>query len=727
MQLRLLCLLVLSCFFSKSYAESYPEVVFDNSLVKGSYARSFVDYSGQSWVENVHRNLLVSDSLYFTPGNALSLKYISNDNGDWNVNIRYSRQKFLYRVSSNDVLTLKVYVGSAETSQKLLPSISIQQGMNQTISLSLGDYIEDYNLNTWLNVRIPVKDFAGFNAEKLISGIILRQQNGSPAVHQLFLDQIEFLPEKYSTAALTSSAVLSKATAYGKHIDLQWQVPLSPNIRYVKVYRSLDNKEFTPVAIRPTYMLRYLDFVPTLDKKYYYKIAWVDYDYRESPFSDVKEVESKAISENQLLDLVELAHVNYFVENFDINSGMYTPFRMKEKATVSVRETGSALLSLLVGVEKGFISKPLFISRVKRVVEFLGKAQNNKGFYPAFFDGRKGLPEYLNEPPKYDVQATTSIIEALLIVRQYLKGDSPEEANLRSEITKLWDRVDWTAAAMADDPLVLKSAIGMIDGYIKKDPLTGINTGLNSYMLAVASKKYSIPAVAFSNALAYTYKPLKTTSTIQNPTDSVQQVDSVQHVGIKEFGSMRRNEADSLIKVSSQFDTVMYAVKVPFGPINSSLLELYRPFLTINPSLAKVGGYQLKQIAENYTQVVKRRDNEIGVGTTNSDIWGFYQHFNSEGNYRMNPAISISSIFLDQARAKRSINALYNLYSETLFSEYGFRSWMDLRSDDVSDEYLAMNQASVAIMLENVRSGLIWKLYQGIPEIQAAEQRIFKK
>jgi hypothetical protein len=271
-----------------------------------------------------------------------------------------------------------------------------------------------------MSVKIPVKEFAGLDSDNIISGIVLRQHHSSAVTNQLFLDQIEFLPSQYPETPLTSNAVLTKAQAYGNHVDLLWQVPLTPSIRYVKIYRSEDNKDFKAVGIRPTYMLRCLDFVPILDKKYYYKIAWVDYNYRESPFSEVLEVEPKKLSEDHLLDLIQLANVNYFVDNYDINSGMYMPFRMKDKAPVSVRETGGAMLSMLIGVEKGFVSKPLFLSRVKRIVDFLGKAQNNKGFYPAYFDGRKGLPIYLDDQPRYDIQATTSLMEALLIIRQYL-------------------------------------------------------------------------------------------------------------------------------------------------------------------------------------------------------------------------------------------------------------------------------------------------------------------
>ncbi len=729
MQLRLFTILFFCFLAFNGKAESYPEVVFDNSLVKGTYARSIVNYSGDSWVENIQKNLLVSDTLFFTPGNALSLKYISAEMGDWDVLIKYSRQKFHYRVSFDDILSLKIFVGSAGTKPENLPSISIQQGMNQSVSIPIGDYIEDYNNSSWMSVKIPLKEFAGLNIDHNISGIILRQHHASEVTNQLFLDQIEFLPTKYSEAPLTSNAVLSKVTAYGKHVDLQWQVPLTPSIRYVKIYRSSDNKEFKAVAIRPTYMLRSLDYIPVLDKKYYYKIAWVDYNYRESPFSEVLEVEPKQLNEDQLLDLIQLANVNYFVENYDINSGMYMPYRMKDKAVVSVRETGGAMLSMLVGVEKGFVSKALFLSRVKRIVGFLGKAQNNKGFFPAYFDGRKGLPLYLDDIPRYDVQATSSLIEALLVIRQYLNTDAAEENKLRADITQLWERLDWRGVTLPNDPLVLRSAIDMLDEYFTFDPLVGINGGLNAYMLAIASTKSSLAPEAFTNALKYKFERPRGRNSIRrmNTEQESNVADSVNLMMHDEKVLVSVPGQDSIYKVASTHDTLMYGIKLPFGNYTTSLLDMYRPFNTINPNLSKVGEYDLKSVLQKYTQVAKRRDNEIGVGTSNSDIWGFYQYRDSIGTFRINPAIAISSMFLDESRSKRSLYAMYNQFGEYLFTEYGFRAWMDLRTDDVSDEYIANNQSNLAILLENARTGLIWNLYQAIPEIRSAEQRIFKK
>src|SRR5690606_18006278 len=114
-----------------------------------------------------------------------------------------------------------------------------------------------------------------------------------------------------------------------KQVRLEWQLPLTPSIRYIKIYRSEDNENFKAVGIRPISMQGCLDYVPEVNKTYYYKIAWVDYDYEESPLSKIKEVKTKMLEKAELLDLVQETHVNYFAENYDINSGMYLPLDRK--------------------------------------------------------------------------------------------------------------------------------------------------------------------------------------------------------------------------------------------------------------------------------------------------------------------------------------------------------------------------------------------------------------
>ncbi|MHC8948917.1 glucoamylase family protein [Sphingobacterium hungaricum] len=744
MKLKIYYFLFLILLTKAVSADTYPEVIFDNSLVKGSYAKSQVTYFGNSWVENVNRNLLVSDTLFFTPGNSLSLKYISNPIGHWSAEVKYSRQKFHYRVSKSDFLTVKIFVQSNHTSAQDLPKIALQQGSQESQRLSLVPYIDDFQHNMWISVRIPVKDFVNLQFENPISAVVFSENKTSMNTHHLFVDQIEFLPQNYSNTLLSSPAILSKTTAYDQQIHLQWQLPLTPSIRYIKIYRSDDNVTFDPVAIRPIYMQGSLDYLPELNKTYYYKIAWVDYNYKESPFSAVQEVKTKVLNNDQLLDLIQFSHINYFLENYDINSGMYLPYRIKDKPIVSLKETGYALLSMIVGVEKGFIPKSTFANRINRIAKFLGNAQNRYGIFPAYFDGRKGLPEYVDDKPTYDVLATTSIIQALLLSKQYLKKDAQADTSSFKQIDELWNQIEWTKLTVDHSNDVLKSELSGVSDQFNLGNLGGINESMNAYMLAMGSTSQPLPLSAYENGVRHVYD--NNFAELHVPRDSVSQAyssiiknlelkkDSAKVEAINGIPAVESNGnlyvlsdeiTDSIAKISIYKDTIMYGLDLKFGDLNRNLLKVYTPFFTINPNTIKEGNQNYTELLNNFTKAIKRRDNEIGVGTTNSEIWGFYQRRDSTQSFRINPAIGASSMFLNKELGLKTLLALYKEYADVLFTEYGFRAYLDLRNSDVSDEYMALNQASVAILIENSRSGLIWNLYKEIPEIKKLESKLF--
>src|SRR5690606_30590897 len=133
-------------------ADTYPEVLFENSLLGGNYHYSSVQYEGASWVENVGGRLPVSDSIYFTPCNALSLKYSSHTAGDWRVQVAYPHASDGYRPKQDAVLTFKLFVAS-DTEGAALPRLAVCQADSSTVPVDLVKYIADFQPNMWLDVR----------------------------------------------------------------------------------------------------------------------------------------------------------------------------------------------------------------------------------------------------------------------------------------------------------------------------------------------------------------------------------------------------------------------------------------------------------------------------------------------------------------------------------------------------------------------------------------------
>ena len=701
-------------------ADTYPEVVFDNSIVKGSYAKSNVTYSGKSWVENVNKHLLVSDTLFFTPGNALSLKYLSSTNGDWETTINYNRQKFNYTVDDSDFLSFRIYIETAHTTLNDLPKVFIRQKNSASDSLSLAPYISKLEHGKWLQIKIPVKKFNIADLQASVLGIGFSQNGSSEKLQHILLDQIEFLPRKYPEIPLRSPAILSEVKAYDKAVHLKWQLPLSPSIRYIKIYRSADGKNFDPVSIKPVPMQSCLDMVSLMGQKYFYKISWMDYNYQESPASAIKEVQTNSMSDDDILKLVQLASVNYFVENFDINSGMYMPFRSKNKVIVSTQETAGAILSLIVGTKNEFISRQSALKRISKITFFLMRSQHKNGIFPAFFDARKGIPEYRNDLAIYDVKATAEIIEALLIAREFFNENNETEKDLRNRITELYQQINWKAVLNKDN--LLKSKLALLqENDNKNKPLSGFSRSINTYILATGNTANAIPTASYFDAVYHKFESIKVdTSQSVNPFYYDEQIEDIDILRDE-----NPNIIDTMMKVPV-FDSITeYGVQLPFGNLQTSLLGLYKPFLTIRPDLINDSLTNWNEVLTNYFHYIKRRDNELGVGVTDSDIWGYYKRFDNSSQFRINPAIASSSIFLDKKLGTNSIIDFYKQYGNLLFSEFGFRSWIDLRDEDVSDEYISDNQTAIAVMIENSKSGLIWDLYQKIPELKQARASLF--
>jgi hypothetical protein len=55
---------------------------------------------------------------------------------------------------------------------------------------------------------------------------------------------------------------------------------------------------------------------------------------------------------------------------------------------------------------------------------------------------------------------------------------------------------------------------------------------------------------------------------------------------------------------------------------------------------------------------------------------------------------------------------------KNIWGEYGFKDAFNESENWVADSYLAIDEGPIVVMIENYRSGLFWKLFMQIPEIQ---------
>ena len=71
-----------------------------------------------------------------------------------------------------------------------------------------------------------------------------------------------------------------------------------------------------------------------------------------------------------------------------------------------------------------------------------------------------------------------------------------------------------------------------------------------------------------------------------------------------------------------------------------------------------------------------------------------------------------------------ALKHFYRDRGDRIWGIYGPLDAFNESADWISPIYMGLNQAPIAVMIENYRSGLIWKLFMSNPEIQPMLDKI---
>ena len=107
-------------------------------------------------------------------------------------------------------------------------------------------------------------------------------------------------------------------------------------------------------------------------------------------------------------------------------------------------------MAIIVGVERGFVSRPEAAEQILKILPFLDeKAARYHGAWSHWMNGTTGEPiafdydEYGNPIISGDLVETAFMVQGMLTVRQYFDSDEPVEVEIRSKATRLWEEVEW--------------------------------------------------------------------------------------------------------------------------------------------------------------------------------------------------------------------------------------------------------------------------------------------
>ena len=688
----------------------YKHLFFDNSLTPERYYYSSGKASEPSSLSLVRGKLPVETKTSLTPPNALRLQWRSVPDGSWEAALHLDRWRNRATTFNGDTLFFWCY-SRASITASLLPQIQLQDiDSNFTAPLNLGRLIEAIPAGRWVQIKIPLRLFQTaslrpFDPHK-VQSIFFLQGVADGAEHTLIIDEVKIDTADPGDKAPPAAPKALRAKGYDRHVDLSWQPNAEKDLQRYIIYRSFDGVRYEPIGIQNPHFSRYTDFIGEQNRRVFYKIKASDGSYQESGFSGSAVAATLALNDEELLTMVQEANFRYYWEGAHPVAGMALENIPGDDNIVALGASGFGIMALLVGIERGFISRLQGAERFLKIVGFLEKADRFHGVWPHFLDGRTGktLPVFGKYDSGGDLVETAFLMQGLLAARQYFKGADEIERRIQRKITELWEAVEWDWYRRSADSGFLYWHWSPVYTWHLDHKLIGWNETMIVYLLAIASPTHPVPASMYYTGWAsQSEEAAKYRRGWGETTEGDRYVNGNTYYGIKldvgvgsggplfftHYSFMGFDPRGRRDRYTNYFEN------------NRNIALINRAYCIANP-----GGY------EGY--------GERCWGLTASDgPWGYMAHEPKPkmDTGTMTPTGALSSFPYTPEASMEALKYFYRDLGDRLWGIYGFRDAFNLKEDWISQIYMGLNQAPITVMIENHRSGLPWKLFMANPEI----------
>lgn len=690
----------------QEYENNYS--FFTNSNMSGNYFSSRTSGKGGSSIKNINERLPVNEFTYHTPGNSLTLEYQNAPAGEWSAAVFYREKRGMDHFKKANYLSFWLYKDFASSQLNELPRVYL---MRRDSTLTNGIFLKPFKANKWHRVTFPINILTNTHNNKpsdFIAVVFSYQKGQESQRHVLHVDDIEILETDFVTKTITTKPAISSASdEYAMHVDITWNKVNDRNIRLVKIYRSTDAKHFRAIGVQEPYINRFTDFHGKAGQNYFYCIAFLDHNYKETKRSALVPGTTRNMNDDELLTMVQQASFRYYWEAAEPISGLARENIHGRHNMIATGASGFGIMALIAGTERKFISRKESVDRFIKILNFLEKADRFHGAYPHFLDGPSGKvePFFGNQDNGADLVETSFLLQGLLAARQYFSGNESQEKMIRDKITAIWKNVEWDWFKQYPDSKFLFWHWSPDQGWVINHNLIGWNETMVTYLLAIAS-----PTHAVSPTMYYSGWANQDSTGIRYRSGWGQTMDGSMYTNGKTYYGIK---LDVGVSNGGPLFFTHYSY-IGYDP--HFITDRYTNYFVNNQNIAKI----------NYRYCVENPKNFKGYGDS---AWGLTA---SDGPFtysadepvawqdrgKITPTGAISSFPYLPAESMKALKNYYYNYGKFLWGEYGFKDAFDLTNNWCSDIYMGLNQAPMTVMIENYRTGLIWKLFMKDPDIQ---------
>ena len=405
---------------------------------------------------------------------------------------------------------------------------------------------------------------------------------------------------------------------------------------------------------------------------------------------------AKNLSDSALLDVVQQQTFRYFWDFAHPVSGL-----SRERSNgaygygneaVTTGGTGFGIMSIIVATERKWIGRDTAAKLLLKMVQFLSKADAYHGVFPHWLNGTTGktIP-FSRKDDGADLVETSYLMQGLLCARQYFGGDNNTEKDLRNRINGMWNDIEWDWFTKGGQE-VLYWHWSPNNGWAMNFPVRGFNECLIVYVLAASGEKYPV-------------------------------TNAVYHRGWAQ---------SNFFKNGKQF----YGYTLPLGfDYGGPLFFSHYSFMGLNPTGLKDQYADYWEQNKNHTLINRAYciDNPKAFKGYSENCWGLtasdtyngynaYSPTNDEGT--ISPTAALSAFPYTPEYSMQALKHFYYDLGDKIWSEYGFVDAFNESKNWYAKSHLAIDQGPIIVMIENYRSGLLWKLFMSCPEIKKGLKKL---
>ncbi len=416
------------------------------------------------------------------------------------------------------------------------------------------------------------------------------------------------------------------------------------------------------------------------------------------------------MSDDVLLDRLQRAAFGYFLRTYNPANGLIAD-TSRANSPCSIAVVGFALSVYPIAVERGWMARADAVDRSLAALRFFrdsdqsGQPQSTgyKGFYFHFLDMHTGARVWSSELSMID---TALLLAGALTSASYFAADTTDEIQLRELVDVLYGRVDWCWAQGGKSTLRQgwKPECGFLnygwDGY---------NEGIVLYVLALGSPTHPIESGHYS-AWTATY-----------------QWENLYGIDVLYAGPLFIHQfSHAWIDFRGIRDQFMREKRCDYFENSKRATEVQREYARRNPHGCR--GYD--EDCWGLTACDGPSQPLSGHGSEHRALFGYAARGVPYGpdDGTLSGWAALASLPFAPDLALRAVRSMRDRYPEMLRAQQYASSFNPSiagtdRAAWVSVGHFGLDQGIVLMMIENHRSGLIWRLLRGSPAIRSGLRR----